>query len=785
VNTRALVVAFLLLSAGSSLWAEPVSSSSSTKQKHTTATAKSGKKPVKKTYGKRSKVQKRKRTAAEIRRLQRMNRAFVASAELKPMARQLLDTRSRAAYAGVETYARSHAGTDSGAMAYLALGYAHYEDHDFPSAIAALKKAQPRAGDLGDYVSYFLANSYASGGQPSPAADNLQEFSAKYPESVFLRDAAATYANCLLAENNPSGALSVLRKYREPQRSDMELSLGRALMRTGEREPAIAVFKHIYLATPTAAEAADARNELVNAGYAPTFLERRERADGLATAHHWGDAAHEYRELLNEAQPADQYALTVALGVALHHSGSDAEARRLLEPLPESSDEANAQRMLALAEMARSSDDLDRYTSLVDRMRQTSAATPAFQDALLLGGNMYLLRKDYDKAIDYYREAQTRFPNGNHAAYAHWKAAWLTFRQGRNEEAKRDFEQEIALYPTIPEASAAMYWRGRLAEEDHDYARARAYYNKLDTRFRNYYYAVMARDRLAIIGASPATVDPVLDAVPPLPPAKVPDDPPDDDLRVQKAKLLANAGLVDFAARELRAADNGQSWSASEIAKIYIEYGQYHRALQIMKHAVPSYFALDLSELPRDYWETLFPRPYWSDLKRFAANNQLDPYLVASLIRQESEFNPGAVSRSEALGLMQLLPVTGRQVAHEMNMRRFSQTQLLSPATNLQLGTRYFRGLIDKFGGQVQYALAAYNAGPDRVEAWLADRYRDPQEFVESIPFTETREYVQAIMRNAGLYRQLYGDCRTGTHGCSPATLVQSVSHVERGAQTQ
>jgi soluble lytic murein transglycosylase len=77
---------------------------------------------------------------------------------------------------------------------------------------------------------------------------------------------------------------------------------------------------------------------------------------------------------------------------------------------------------------------------------------------------------------------------------------------------------------------------------------------------------------------------------------------------------------------------------------------------------------------------------------------------------------------------------------------------------NLQLGTRFFRGTVDHFGGSIEYALAAYNAGDDRVEEWLGQgKYRDAQEFVESIPFTETREYVQAILRNASVYRQLYG----------------------------
>ena len=98
---------------------------------------------------------------------------------------------------------------------------------------------------------------------------------------------------------------------------------------------------------------------------------------------------------------------------------------------------------------------------------------------------------------------------------------------------------------------------------------------------------------------------------------------------------------------------------------------------------------------------------------------------------------------------MQLLPKTGKTVAKQVKLKGYSAPQLYTPAVNLQLGTRYFKDMVDKYNGQFEYALAAYNAGTDRVGDWLGQgHYRDPQEFVESIPFTETREYVQAILRN-------------------------------------
>ncbi|HEY2363001.1 MAG TPA: lytic transglycosylase domain-containing protein, partial [Candidatus Angelobacter sp.] len=253
----------------------------------------------------------------------------------------------------------------------------------------------------------------------------------------------------------------------------------------------------------------------------------------------------------------------------------------------------------------------------------------------------------------------------------------------------------------------------------------------------------------------------LLDRVPPISgSSKVTlDEIPTDNLRVQKAELLANGALLDLAINELQAAATEEkgNWLTAEIARLYQEAGRPDMALRMLKRAVPTYFAVDLPALPRPYWEGLFPRPYWTDLKKYSSNNALDPFLVASLIRQESEFNPNAVSRANAVGLMQLLPKVGKGVAKQEKIKHFTPQALFTPDVNMRLGTRYFRAMVDKFGA-FEYALAAYNAGSDRVETWMNyGKYRDPQEFVESIPFTETREYVQAILRNESVYKQLYG----------------------------
>jgi soluble lytic murein transglycosylase len=699
-------------------------------------------------------------------RVRRLKQAFVASTSLRPMAQQLLQDRSLPAYAGVQTYARAHSKEDAGALAWLVLGYAHVLDKDYAKAIDPLSRAKLHAGDLGDYVSYYLGLSYLETGHMAEALANLADFGQAHPDSLLVRDAQLSYADGLLLEGQSAEAVTLLEKIRQPLRSDVEFALGRAYAATGQTAKAAETLANIYYTMPTSTEADGAYAELrkLPAEYQPTTTQLKIRGEALMSHKRYAEAADEFRSLANRASPEDRPAMELALADALHHSDRNRDAKQILTSLGSVTGELNARRLYLLGQVAFSTSDNDTFYRTVDELRQAAPTSPWLEQALLSAANLHLVHHEYDQALDFFREAQQRFPTGPRASYVHWKAAWLTLRQGRNEDAKKAFEEQIALYPTGAETPAALYWRARLAEEDNQFAIARAFYQKLSSRYRNFYYAELARERMKYLPAASGdavTQYAILDRVPPIDGSGkvVESDPPTDELHEQKAELLANGGLIDFAVRELQAAaaKDGGSWAPAETAQLYVETGHYDRAIEFMKRSAPNYFALDIPDLPRKYWEALFPKPYWSDLKHSSTANGLDPYLVASLIRQESEFNPSAVSRANAVGLMQLLPKTGRAVAKEEKLKRYNASELYTPAVNMQLGTRYFRGMVDKFGS-FEYALAAYNAGSDRVQEWLGQgKYRDAQEFVESIPFTETREYVQAIMRNAGVYRQLYG----------------------------
>lgn len=774
-RTLVAVLILSLLCPEVSLWAQdkkPARSHKTAAQTESTSSAKNKtgrtKKSAKGAAAKKTSASsKKKKKHVDPARLRRMNRAFVASADLKPMAQQLIDTRSKAAYDGVEAWARKHAGSDAGALAYLSVGYARLQDKDYGKAEAALKKAQAKSGELNDYVRYFLALAYGGEGKHAEIAETLKDFDKNAADSIFAREAIDIYGNALTNSGRPEAAIAFLEQNRNPVRADVELALGRAYVKAGNKQKGADILRHLYYtmaASPLADEAVNDLRPLEAELQMPpaSFAERKTRAKLLAEASRFADAAREYRAIIEQAPSEELGNLQVALGVALRRSGNLKDGRTVLEQA-QATGEANAQRLYNLGEIARSDEDEQGFLANLNRLRQEAPTSSWFESALLSAGNMYLLKRDYDKAIDNYRELATRFPSSPRASYTHWKAAWLDYRQGRKDQAKQAFIEQVQNWPNGAEVPAALYWRGRIAEDEKDIGTARTWYAKVADRYRNYYYGFLARQRLSAIGLQgDLKSDPLLDKIPALnefDEASKTVEPPDGELRVEKAKLLDNAGLSEYAVKELQAASGGAgpNWATLQIAKIYRDAGRYHRALQMLKRAVPTYYAIELNALPRPYWENLFPRPYWNDLKRFAAENGLDPYLVASLIRQESEFNPGALSHANAWGLMQLLPTVGKGEAKELKIRRFRTDALLNPSTNLQLGTRYLKEMISKYNGQPEYALAAYNAGTNRVDDWLANgTYRDVYEFVESIPFTETREYVQAIMRNAQIYKRLY-----------------------------
>lgn len=678
------------------------------------------------------------------------------------MAQQLAATRTPAAYAGVTAYARSHSG-EAASAAYLALGYAYLQDRRYPEAIASLKKSKAAGQALADYADFLSAQAEMQSDKLPEAESLLTGFAANYPESVFVKRLPVVQANLALAQGDPQAALRLLRaRMDEPAatHADFQLALAKAYQMAGNPEEAARIYRNIYIGYPLSGEAQQAESQLAVIGRsAPLSVqERRSHADALYAAGRYAEAGAEYRALAASATGASEpFKDSLLVAAAACDLKEKRLSRQQLDRLPDTQDEAGARRLYLAVELARDKDDEDAVSSLVRQMEDRFPTSRWLAEALYSSGNMCLLKKDFPHAIEYYGDLVKLFPRDRYAPSSHWRMAWLNYRLGDYSRAAALFTEQIERYPGGQEIPAALYWRGRVYEDQENQpSMAAAFYRAVSTVYEHYYYAQLARERLAALnGVAPAQVA-ALDGIRREKFPELTDDVPQDDEHVVKAKLLANAGLNDYIMPEIQAAEGSEEWGAFAAAEIYASYGETFRAMRVLKRAIPYYASAPIDALPMGCWKILFPQPYWDTIQEQSAKNGIDPYMVASLIRQESEFNPGAVSSADALGLMQLLPSVGRTMAREEGIRHFSASELFNPDTNIRLGTRYLKQVLDKFGGQPAFAFAAYNAGDDRVTDWTSSgSFHGMDEFVESIPFTETREYVQAILRNQAIYREL------------------------------
>jgi soluble lytic murein transglycosylase len=675
----------------------------------------------------------------------------------------------------LEQFAASHKDVN-GALAHLALGVASFEQKRFPDAILHLLAAQPRLPKLADYTAYYLAAAQSETPDSAAAARAAAAVRGVPLPSPFAARSIVLQARGLAASGAAPEAVRMLREhYADLPQPDGDLALAMAYAAANDLPHAALYDQRVYYEYPTgdpatrAAAALIALRDSMGAAYpAPTPQAMIERGHKLLAQREYARAQTEFQALVPQLSGAERDQARVGIVAAEYLAGDVAAAYSRLRALEisggEAHSEADAERLYYIVECARKLNDEDQMMEAVKKLGKHRESLWRYK-ALLAAANRFLVTNQPEKYAPLYKAVYESFPDQPLAASSQWRVAWAAYIS-RRHDARELLREHLERHPGHPSASAALYFLGRLAEagpDRNDYPAARTFYTRLAAQFPNYYYGLLARQRMtqptiAAAGPSEKTTQFLRSiAFPPHVPA-VPSQPDAETaLRIARARLLSSAGLADLAQAELRfgARNGGQPYLlAMELARTA---NTPHERLHNIKSAAPDYLSMSLEDAPPAFWQLLFPLPYEKDLVRSAQQQNLDPYMVAALIRQESEFDPQALSPKHAYGLTQVEPATGRALARRAGIKRFSNRSLFQPAINLKLGAYYLRGLLDQWGGQWEQALASYNAGKSRVNDWITwNQYREPAEFVESIPFTETREYVEAVLRNATVYRQLY-----------------------------
>ena len=342
-----------------------------------------------------------------------------------------------------------------------------------------------------------------------------------------------------------------------------------------------------------------------------------------------------------------------------------------------------------------------------------------------------------------------------------WRSAIAAIRAGRQERAASDLQRVLGLNPGSETVRAASYWLATIEDARGAHEAAAGRWTRLVERYPYTYYGVRAADRLAGRRGSAAASSGTAVVGPSFPDLSLSEAVTNyGDYRT--AVLLARTGLLpeaaSYAAR-LPQAFRGDPAVALLAARAAAAAGQYRSAFRLATSHFGLYFEIPADGVPADLWSLAYPRAYWNDIQTAARRHSVDPFLMLALMQQESQFDPEARSPAGALGIFQIMPSTAERFQSGLGLDRVGPAQLMQPGISAEIAASLLGDLIKLFGGALAPAVAAYNAGEDRVQAWWQAAHGVPEElFIDSIPYRETRGYVREVLANYFTYRRLNGN---------------------------
>jgi soluble lytic murein transglycosylase len=694
-----------------------------------------------------------------------------AQRDLTDLARAL-HNGTPGAYERLSAFAVKNTTNVWGARAALALGFEDNSKNRNAQALGWLLKAQNDTL-LREYALYWTATAERALGRNAEAYKVLQSIQHDYPTTAMREPLLEAIAPVAVLLGHPQEAIDALNAYAgTTSKPSLLLERARAYQSAHQLPRAAKDYQTIFYKSPLADEAKPAGAALTQLMHAlgkeysyPGVEMQEQRAQAFYDAHKWKEARAEFEKLLtmlkDPANPTRQRAQLRVAECRVQLKGSPS----LIAALKTPELEVDAERLYALSQAYRTEKKESEMFAALNSLAQNYPLSKWNEDGLMAAGNYHWVELEREKAVVAYQRVLDTFPNGKNSYNCEWRIAWVAFLNHQPDADDR-LTNFLLKNPVSANAVDALYWLGRNAEREGNPAHARSYYDKAVERFPQTYFGNAAAARLVRLPPGEEDHSDVLEKIPP-PPALRPFDEPIPVAatdRWARAQALRSIAFDASAEQELKNAFFATSSPRFllEAAQAAFEQGHFGAGMAYARIVIPSVDSRKFGEVPIAAWKALFPLPYEAVLRREAAKNDFDPMFAAGLIRQESTFQADAVSHKNAIGLMQVLPKTGKLLAKQLKVR-YTKDKLFEPDYNIEIGMVYIAALV-RLTGAPEYAAAAYNAGEDRIAAWKAERnYEEIPEVVESIPFTETREYVQIVLRNTQVYRMIYGQPSVAT----------------------
>ncbi|HST51017.1 MAG TPA: transglycosylase SLT domain-containing protein [Pyrinomonadaceae bacterium] len=683
------------------------------------------------------------------------------------------------AEAALAQLAADYAGTRTGALAALTRARIRYAAHDFAGAASLLNNEEfAKQTKVGDYALWLRADALEKSGRRAEARAALEQIARDYPDSLRAREAVLHSAQLLAQDNQQSAIPAEVKRLADSDDADALLLTARGYEQTGDGLKALAAYRRLYFRAPVSmtndAEAVAAFSRLGSTQAPASADESATRAEKLFAAKRYADAVAAYADSFARFPETETPQAQLKRGIAAFNARRAPDAIQALSAVSVTAGETRAEALYYLALVFARSKQWDTARSTTEEMRRAFPKSEWTMRALATLAQAARDAKDGADALYFDRAAVAQFPGEAEVAGAQFDIAWSVHDSKNFAESSRLLIEHLATYAdrNTDNRGKAGYWAARDSERAGKLAEARTLYEAMLVRYGANWYGYLAEQRLdqmkksgvKIPAADFAPDSTVARAVENLKPVSVAEETagPAEGARLLKAEQLSAVAWDDAAHAELdKALEAAPTSPALNLAKakLYRAREDNIQALNVLKRSFPDYSQMQPEELTHDEWDVFYPLAYWDTITQESRAKNLDPYTVAGLIRQETVFNPRAVSPANAYGLMQLLPSTAQLTAKRYGVDDSitTETLLSNPRLNIRLGTSYLREQLDKYG-RIEYVAAAYNAGPGRVVEWRASLPLQIDEWDEAIPFKETRGYVQGVVRNTLQYRRLYDE---------------------------
>ena len=662
---------------------------------------------------------------------------------------------------------------------FYLLGYCHYKKGDVERALEFYTKSMQTYTKLRDYAHYRVASILGEKKEYEKQIESLKDFLKLYDESRLRSQALFDMGNAYFSLKKYGEAYPLYEKFsgEYPEDDKITTVLYRqafSLEKTGKYKEAFPLYQRIFIDfpdDPLAGSALSRMKEIRKEFKYPVRLyttkQRYIRAEKLARTEKSRYAIREFRILSGVRGEIGEDSLFSLASLYSRLRKRDDAVKNFewfVKKYPASPKIPEAYYEIGkiywnIGPVSQAKHHLKKLIHQYPRSEWSEAG-------LFILARIDEEEKNYEGAVDHYTRLMKNFPGGKFYGESQWRRGWVHYLSGAYKDAYQDFEKVLGNTDLERDVRVKLlYWLGRSAEKGDEKEDAVSIYKKLYQDYPFTYYGYAAEKRLAKVLSDNEALSVVPSSLKrvSLTQKDIIDFPPLNEKernRYEKIRELDELGLFGDAGREIDFLLKGFPTTFRHIflsGKLYFESRAF---LDSIKRLNLIYAALshdEIKNLPREFWEIYYPRDLLPVITPHSRNHQLDPYLILSIIRQESAFDPEAVSSAGAVGLMQLLPSTARIVSRKLDMRRFRRTMLFEPDINVMLGTKYFSDLLERYHGDVVFALAGYNAGEGRVDKWMEKNAIDDIEvFIEQIPYNETRGYVKRILRNYNNYKAIY-----------------------------